>query len=149
MPPRPGQPRHVAAQPDHPRTVQVPETSLDKAVGIFFAALIFGPDRARLLAEQLPATDADATERRDAQAAALKARIRQIDIAQDSEIYELEQLPADPADTASAALRARIRARFAERHHEREQVEAQLKALHKTARPPPTPPSWTGSHRRL
>jgi site-specific DNA recombinase len=129
----PANPRHVAAQPDHPRTVQVPETSLDKAAGIFFATRIFGPDRARLLAEQLPATDADATERRHTQAAALNARIRQIDIAQDSKILELEQLPADPADTASAAMRTRIRARFAELHHEREHVEAQLKTLDKTA----------------
>jgi hypothetical protein len=70
----------------------------------------FGPDRATLLKAQLPATDADAAERCEAQAAALKSRIRQIDIAQDSKILELEQLPADPADTASAAMRARIRA---------------------------------------
>jgi site-specific DNA recombinase len=124
----PANPRHIAAQPDHPRTV--PETSLDKAAGIFFATRIFGPDRARLLAEQLPATDADATDRRDTQAAALKARIKQIDTAQDSKILELEQLPADPADTA---MRARIRTRFAELHHEREHVEAQLKTLDKTA----------------
>jgi site-specific DNA recombinase len=129
----PANPRHVAAQPDHPRTVQVPETSLDQVAGEFFATRIFGPDRAALLKAQLPATDADATIQRDAQAAALKARIRQIDTAQDSKILELEQLPADPADTALAAMRARIRARFAELHHQREQIEAQLKALDKTA----------------
>jgi hypothetical protein len=41
-------------------------------------------------------------------------------------------LPADPADTASAAMRARIRARFADLHHEREQIETQLQALAKT-----------------
>jgi site-specific DNA recombinase len=129
----PANPRHVAAQPDHPRTVQVPEASLDKVAREFFATRIFGPDRAALLKAQLPATDADATERRDTQAAALNARIRQIDIAQDSKILELEQLPADPSDTASAAMRTRIRARFAELHHEREQAEAKLKNLDKTA----------------
>jgi hypothetical protein len=59
--------------------------------------------------------------------------VKQIDVAQDSKILELEQLPADPADTASAALRARIRARFADLHHQREQLENQLKALDKTA----------------
>jgi hypothetical protein len=42
------------------------------------------------------------------------------------------QLPADPSDTAAAAMRARIRARFAELHTEREQIETQLRALEKT-----------------
>jgi DNA invertase Pin-like site-specific DNA recombinase len=128
----PANPRQAATAPDHPRTVQAPEHTLDKIVGQFFATRIFGPGRAALLAEQLPATDADAAAHRDAQAAALTTRIKQIDTAQDSKILELEQLPADPADTASAALRARLRARFAELHHEREQAEAQLKALAKT-----------------
>jgi site-specific DNA recombinase len=128
----PANPRHTAAQPDHPRTIQAPETTLDKIVGLFFATRIFGPGRAALLKAQLPATDADATAQREQQTAALKARIKQIDTAQDSKILELEQLPADPADTASAALRARIRARFADLHHQREQLETQLKALDKT-----------------
>ena len=64
--------------------------------------------------------------------ARLQARIRRIEAAQNSQILELEQLPADPADTASAAMRARIRARFADLHHEREQLETQLQALAKT-----------------
>ena len=51
---------------------------------------------------------------------------------QNSQILELEDLPADPADTAAAAMRARIRARFADLHHEREQLETQLAALAKT-----------------
>jgi hypothetical protein len=37
--------------------------------------------------------------------------------------------PADPADTAAAALRGRIRARFADLHTEREQLDTQLAAL--------------------
>ncbi len=44
-------------------------------------------------------------------------------------VLELEQLPADPADPAAAALRGRIRARFAELHAEHEQKTAQLAAL--------------------
>jgi hypothetical protein len=56
-----------------------------------------------------------------------------IESAQNSQILELEELPANPADTATAALRARIRARFAELHGERERLEAQLKTLAKTA----------------
>ncbi len=59
---------------------------------------------------------ADAAAQRDTQAAALNARIGRIETAQDSQILELEDLPADPAYTA-------MRARFTEPHHEREQVE--------------------------
>ena len=125
-PHNPATPKHAASCPDHPRTVQAPELLLDQIVGRFFADRIFGPGRAELLAAQLPATDADATADRDAQAARLQARIKRIETAQNSQILELEQLPADPADTASAAMRARIRARFADLHHEREQLETQL-----------------------
>ena len=128
----PATPKHAASHPDHPRTVQAPELLLDQIVGQFFATRIFGPGRAELLAAQLPATDADAIADRDAQAARLQARIRRIETAQNSQILELEDLPADPADTAAAAMRARIRARFADLHHEREQIETQLQALAKT-----------------
>jgi hypothetical protein len=69
---------------------------------------------------------------RDVEAARLHARIKRIETAQDSCVLELEQLPADPADTAAAAMRARIRARFADLHHEREQLETQLANLAKT-----------------
>ena len=118
--------------PGHPRTVQAPEALLDQIVGQFFATRIFGPGRAELLAAQLPGTDADAIAERDAQAAKIQARIKRIETAQNSQILELEDLPADPADTAAAAMRARIRARFAELHHEREQLETQLTTLAKT-----------------
>ena len=131
-PHNPATPKHAATCPDHPRTVQAPETLLDQIIGAFFATRIFGPGRAELLAAQLPASDADAIADRDAQAAALQARIKRIETAQNSQILELEQLPADPADTASAAMRARIRARFADLHHEREQLETQLAGLAKT-----------------
>ncbi len=128
----PATPKHAADHPDHPRTVQAPELLLDRIVGRFFADRVFGPGRAELLAAQLPATDADAAAERDAQAARLQARIKRIETAQNSQILELEQLSADPADTASAAMRARIRARFADLHHEREQIETQPTALAKT-----------------
>ena len=131
-PHNPATPKHAATCPDHPRTVQAPELLLDQIVGRFFADRVFGPGRAALLAAQLPATDADADADRDAQAARLQARIKRIETAQNSQILELEQLPADPADTAAAAMRARIRARFADLHHEREQIETQLQALAKT-----------------
>lgn len=131
-PHNPATPKHAADHPDHPRTVQAPETRLDEIVGRFFAIRVFGPGRAAQLAAQLPATDADAAAARDAEAARLQARIRRIETAQNSQILELEDLPADPADTAAAAMRARIRARFADLHHEREQIETQLANLAKT-----------------
>jgi site-specific DNA recombinase len=125
-------PKHAADHPDHPRSVQVPELLLDRITAPFFAGRIFGPDRAALLAAQLPATDAAAAAGRDAQETALKTRINWIDNAQESKIRELDDLPADPDDPATQAYRARIRARFAELHEERELLEAQLKALAKT-----------------
>ena len=125
-------PKHVADHPDHPRTVQAPELRLDEVVGRFFATRVFGPERAALLTAQLPATDAAAAADRDARVTAIQTRIGRIESAQNSQILELEELPANPADTATAALRARIRARFAELHEERERLEAQLKTLAKT-----------------
>ena len=90
---------------------------------------MFGERRAELLAAQLPATDAAAAADRDQPTAAIQVRLKKITTGQDSCILELEQLPADPADTAAAAMRARIRARFGELHAEREQLQAQLDAL--------------------
>jgi hypothetical protein len=125
-------PKHAADHPGHPHTVQISETRLDDFTGIFFATRIFGPERAALLAAQLPATDAAAAADRDARQTAIKTRIARIEAAQDAKIVELEDLPANPDDPATQAYRARIRARFAQLHDEREQLEAQLKALAKT-----------------
>jgi len=121
----PNNPRDAAASPSHPRTVKAPETRLDQIVALFFTEHVFGPGRADLLA----ATDADAAADRDAQAAALKARVRQLETAQNAQILALEQLPADPSDTAATAMRARITTRFAELHADREDTEARLAAL--------------------
>ena len=126
-------PKHAADHPDHPRTVQAAEHLLNKVVGGFFATRVFGPERAALLAAQLPATDAPATADLQDREAALKARIARIETAQNAKILELEDLPANPADPAGQAYRARIRARFAELHEERERLETQLKALAKTS----------------
>ena len=131
-PHNPARPKDAADHPGHPRTVKAPEKQLDQIVALFFAEHVFGPRRAELLAAQLPATTADAQADRDAQAAALTTRLKQIDTAQNAQILSLEQLPPDPADTAAAAMRARITARFAELHHQREQVTAQLADLHAT-----------------
>jgi site-specific DNA recombinase len=78
-PHNPGNPRHAAAHPGHPRTVKAPEMRLDQIAALFFAEHVFGPHRAELLAAQLPATDAAAAADRDTQAAAVQARLRQIE----------------------------------------------------------------------
>ena len=139
-PHNPARPSDAAAYPDHPRTVKAPETRLDQITGLFFAEHVFGPGRAALLAAQLPATDAAAAADRDAQAAALHARLKRIETGQNSCILELEELPADPADTAAAAMRGRIRARFAQLHSEREQTR------HPARRPGPDHPQGRRPH---
>jgi len=100
-----------------------------------------------LFATDEPAVDAAAAADRDATAAAIQARLKQIDTAQNSCILELEQLPADPADTAAAALRSRIRARSPT-------FTPARAARHPAGRPsrrppaPPTPPCSTSSPSR-
>jgi DNA invertase Pin-like site-specific DNA recombinase len=119
-------PRHATAAPDHPRSVQAPEHQLDAIVATFFRTRIFTPGRAALLAAQLPASDADAAARRDAEAAALRARIKKLDTAQTAQITAFEQVPDGPA---AAAMRARIMDRFTQLHTERTQAETELHAL--------------------
>jgi site-specific DNA recombinase len=128
-PHNPARLKDAADNPGHPRTVKAPEIRLDQIVALFLAEHVFGPRRAELLAAQLPTTDTDAAADRDAQLAALTARLKQIDTAQKAQILSLEQLSPDPSDTAAAAMRTRITDRFAELHHEREQVTTQQAAL--------------------
>ena len=123
----PASPRHVAAAHDHPRSVQAPETLLDQITGRFLNDRVFTPRRAALLAAQLPATDTEAAERRDAAAAALKAQIKKLDAQQNAQITALEEI--DPDSPAAPAMRARIRDRFAQLHDQRTQAENKLAAL--------------------
>jgi len=125
----PANPRHAAAAPDHPRSVKAPEPRLDDLVATFFRTRIFGPGRAELLALQLPATDAEAAARRDAEAARLNAIIRKLDGQQNAQITALGETSANPGDSAAAAMRARIRERFAQLHAERTTAETRLAAL--------------------
>ena len=123
----PASPRHAAAHPDHPRSVQAPETLLDAITGRFLNDRVFTERRAPLLAAQLPATDADAAARRDADAAALRAQITKLDKQQTAQITALEDI--DPDSPAAPAMRARIRDRFAELHQQRTQAETRLAEL--------------------
>jgi DNA invertase Pin-like site-specific DNA recombinase len=123
----PASPRHTTAHPDHPRTVQAPETLLDAITGQFLNDRVLTPRRAPMLAAQLPATDADAEARRDADAAALRAQVSKLDRQQNAQITALEDI--DPDSPAAPAMRARIRDRFADLHQQRTEAETRLTAL--------------------
>jgi site-specific DNA recombinase len=120
----PANPRHTARE-GHPRSLSVREDHLLEAIRDFFALRVFGPDRAALLAKDLPATAADDQARRDQQAAALNKRLRQIDTAENAHAREIEALAHDATSQAVTALRTRILARFTELEDERTQISAQ------------------------
>jgi hypothetical protein len=127
----PANPRHTAAHPDHPH-VSIREDTLVQALAGFFDQYVFGHDRAALLAAQLPATAAGHAAQQARQIAHLDAQLTRIEAAERGLITELEA-PADPADPATAAYRARIRARYAELYAERTKTEAERAALQATA----------------
>jgi site-specific DNA recombinase len=131
-PHNPANPRHASAAPDHPRTVQAPEALLDAIAGLFFKERLFTPARCALLAAQLPASDAEAASRRDAQAAALRTQVKKLDAQQNAQITALEDIPEGPA---AKDMRTRINERFAQLHTQRAAAENQLAALtHATPR---------------
>jgi site-specific DNA recombinase len=122
--------RHAAAVPDHPRTVTVREDHLLAALTQFFDERIFGPERARLLRELLPAGAADDAARKDKQAARLRRRLAQIDAAEHGHMTEMEALAATTGNpNALAAMRRRHLERFTELETERDAIEAELAGL--------------------
>ncbi len=137
----PANPRHAAANPGHPPTIQVRQDLMLAIVAEFFGTRIFGPDRANLLKAALPAGAADAARRAEAKADKLRQQLRQIDAAENAHAREIEQLAElDASSPAVTALRSRIIARFGELEHQRAHVNAQLKELTAT-RPPPQDPA--------
>jgi site-specific DNA recombinase len=74
-------PRHAAAHPDHPRTVTVRQDTLTKLIRDFFDVRVFGPDRASLLADQIPASAAQAAEQHSRQRNRLAKELARIDLA--------------------------------------------------------------------
>ncbi len=120
-------PRQAAAYPDH-GSVSLREDTLMDAIAGFLDQYAFSHDRAQLLAAQLPATTAEHAEHRARQQAHLRAELARIETAERGLISELEA-PADPADPAIQAYRARIRARFTDLYTERTRTEATLAEL--------------------
>ena len=104
-------------------------------------ARMFGPNRAALLAADLPASAADDRARRDRRAAALNKRLRKIDAAENAHAREIESLAHldDPSAPAVTALRSRVLARFTELEDERVQISTQLADLAKTSTGPGDP----------
>jgi hypothetical protein len=90
--------------------------------------------RARAAEPRDPATAARHADARDRQTGHLRAELARIGTAERALISELET-PADPADPAAQAYRARIRARYAEPHDERTKTEAKLAVLESAAAP--------------
>ncbi len=126
-------PKHAAAYPDHPRTVTIREDTLIQLIRDGLAERVFGPDRRALIEQQIPASHAEAAEQRDRHRDRLTRELARIDLAQRSQITQIETL--DPASTAAQAMRARCYERFAELQAERETTQAQLADLdHATAR---------------
>src|SRR5260370_13649199 len=120
-------PRHVAQAPDHPATVSVREDVLTEQVRQFFAARIFGPDRATLLAEQLPAGAAEDAARREKQAARLRKRLKQIDSTEDAHVREVQALAElDPNAPPAKAMRSRQLKRFRDLEAERDDIRRTL-----------------------
>jgi DNA invertase Pin-like site-specific DNA recombinase len=126
-------PRHATKAPDHPLTVSARHDLVLREVRLGLEAYAFTPGRKERLRKLLPAGASEQQARTDAQAAALKARLKLIATAQDSLVHDLATLPTDPANTAAVALRARIHAHFTDLHHEQQEKETQLKALTRQA----------------
>ena len=126
----PGNPRHAAAVPGHPRTVAARQDLLLATLRDGLARYALTPGRAERLAELLPAGAADAQARHDAQAAALRLRLKQADAAEHNLITELNNAAGMPAKAADA-YRARIRQQFVTLYGERETLTGQLDALDK------------------
>ena len=124
-------PKHAAAHPDHPRTVTIRQDTLIALIRDFFDTRVFGPDRAALLAQQIPATAAQAAEAHARDRDRLAKELARIDLAQRSQITQIDTLDPDPANTTAQAMRHRCYERFAELQADRDTVQAQLDTLNR------------------
>ena len=126
--------RPTPATPPPPPTTPAPsasaKTTSSPSSSEFFATRVFGPDRAAMLAERLPATAAEDTTRREQETARLHKRLRKIDAAENAHAREIENLASLPQSSpAITALRSRIIERFTELETERTEINERLAAL--------------------
>ena len=124
----PTTPAHVAAAPDHPRTVRVREDLLMGEVFRGLSAYALAPGRATRLAQLIPATTDAKQQHRDRQAAALATRLKRITAQQDHLMREING-SFDMPDEAGEEYRRRLRHDYTALHTERKTIETQLTEL--------------------
>jgi hypothetical protein len=130
----PANPAHHAQAPGHPATVSVREDLLLEHARQFFATRVFGPDRAALLRQQLPASAAEDAARRQKETARLRKRLRKIDTTEDAHVREVQALAElDPNAPAVKAMRERHLRAFTGLETERDDINAKLAALARQA----------------
>jgi hypothetical protein len=108
------------------------------AIAGFLDQWVFGHDRAAMLADLIPAADAEQAAVRQRQHDRLTAELARIATAQAGLFTELERLGADTSP-ATQAYRQRIQARHAELHEEHARTQAQLDDLTAVAIPDQDP----------
>jgi len=119
---------HVAAAPDHPRTVQVREDLLQAETLRGLAAYALAPGRQQRLAQLIPSTVTAKKEQHDRKAAALHQRLKRITTTQNNLMRELRG-SFDMPDHAGEEYRRRIRADYATLHTAHQDITAQLTEL--------------------
>jgi DNA invertase Pin-like site-specific DNA recombinase len=124
----PSVPAHVAAAPDHPRTVTVREDFLEGETLRGLAAYLLAPGREQRLRELIPATATAKKEQHDRQTQALEQRAKRIKATQDNLMKELRG-SFDMPDHAGEEYRRRIRADYTTLDIELQQISTQLDAL--------------------
>jgi len=134
----PNTPRHVAAAPGHPRTVQVREDFLKSETFSGLSAYALGPGREQRLAQLIPHTASARKQQHDRQAAALRTRLNRITTQQDNLMRELNG-SFDMPDEAGEQYRRRIRADYTRLHDERTGITTQLTGLDAGEPPAPAP----------
>jgi site-specific DNA recombinase len=126
----PANPAHLAQAPGHPASVSVREDLLLEHARQFFASRVFGPDRAALLRQQLPASAAEDATRREKETARLRKRLKKIDTTEDAHVREVQALAEmDPNAPAVKAMRKRHLRAFGDLEAERDQINGKLAAL--------------------
>ena len=137
----PATPRHVAAAPGHPRTVQVREDFLKAETFSGLSAYALAPGREERLAQLIPSTATEKKQQHDRQAAALDQRLKRITTTQDNLMRELNG-SFDMPDEAGEEYRRRIRTDYTALHTERTSIKTQLSEL-AADEPPAPPPTWS------